>query len=102
MVRLYPTPDDRLVDAKGRPYFLWDCDMTLEAFRVQLATAPENGRAYLIGKLMRQAKPDDVFSFVTADEIAALWPKLHRYLGRQRAFWTWLLDYWGYALERTH
>jgi hypothetical protein len=29
---LAPTPRERLVDAHGRPYFLWDVDMTLDEF----------------------------------------------------------------------
>jgi hypothetical protein len=30
---LNPTPKDKLLDSQGRPYFLWDCDMTLEEFQ---------------------------------------------------------------------
>jgi hypothetical protein len=99
MVLLFPTPPDKLVDAAGRPYFLWDTDMTLEEFERRLREAGREGKAYLVGKLMRQAKPDDVFTFVTVDEIVALWPSLERYLGRQRPFWTWLLGYWGCRLD---
>ena len=51
-------------------------------------------RGYLAGKLMRQAKPDDVFQFVTLTEIRDLWPDLERHLGRSRPLWTWLLDAW--------
>jgi hypothetical protein len=50
--------------------------------------------AYLVGKLMRQAKPDDVFAFVSVEEMVELWPRLERYLGRSRPFWTWLLGWW--------
>lgn len=99
MVRLFPTPPDKLVDAAGRPYFLWDCDMTLAEFERRLREQGREGKAYLVGKLMRQAKPDDVFTFVTVDEIVELWPLLVRYLGRERPFWTWLLEFWGYELE---
>jgi hypothetical protein len=35
---------------------------------------------------MRQAKPDDVFTFATLGEIRALFPLLVRYLGRTREF----------------
>lgn len=52
-------------------------------------------RAYAIGKLMRQAKPDEVFDLVTTEDIRALWPEINRYLGRSRAFWTWLLGAHG-------
>jgi hypothetical protein len=91
---LNPTPDERMVDALGRPYFLWDVEMPLSVFRERLLDPDVEVRAYLVGKLMRQAKPDDVFSFVTMAEIAELWPRLVKYLGKSRPFWTWLLDWW--------
>ena len=98
MATLFPTPPDKLVDAAGRPYFLWDSDMTLSEFERRLREENPEGRAYLVGKLMRQAKPDDVFTFVTVDDIVELWPRLERYLGRQRPFWRWLLGFWGCGL----
>jgi hypothetical protein len=91
---LNPTPQALLTDGEGRPYFLWDMNITLAQFRRRLREASRDGRAYLVGKLMRQAKPDDVFEFVTRAEIRDLWPDLHRYLGRTREFWTWLFDAW--------
>ncbi|HUH04812.1 MAG TPA: hypothetical protein VML75_22600 [Kofleriaceae bacterium] len=91
---LAPTPPDRLVDERDRPYFLWDEDMTIAEFRDRLADPDPEVRAYFIGKLMRQAKPDDVFSFVTLDEICELRPSIERYLGRTKEFWLWLLDRW--------
>ncbi len=33
---------------------------------------------------MRQAKPDDVFTFVSLDELYDLLPAIERYLGRTR------------------
>jgi hypothetical protein len=94
MSAMNPTPPDRLVDALGRPYFAWDLDLTLEAFRQRLGHPDPEVRAYFIGKLMRQAKPDDVFSFVTARAIRADWVRIEPHLGRQRAFWTWLFGQW--------
>jgi len=88
------TPPERLVDGQNRPYFLWDSGMTLDQFRKGLADPDVDVRAYLVGKLMRQAKPDDVFQFVRAREIRALWPRLARYLGRTRDFWSWLFATW--------
>jgi len=92
---LNPTPPERLTDRQGHPYFLWDSEMTLDEFRHGLQHPDLEIRAYLVGKLMRQAKPDDVFTFVTTPEIRALWPRLERYLGKTHDFWTWLLDAWG-------
>ena len=94
MALLAPTPVERLLDAAGRPYFLWDDDMTLDVFRQKLGDPDGEVRAYFIGKLMRQAKPDDVFSFVTLRQIQDQWPQIERYLGTTREFWRWLLDRW--------
>lgn len=91
---LNTTPREHLIDAEGRPYFLWDCDLTLEQFERGLEDPDPEVRAYLAGKLMRQAKPDDVFLFLTPGEIRDLWPRLLRYLGHTREFWTWLLATW--------
>jgi hypothetical protein len=43
---------------------------------------------------MRQAKPDDVFQFITLGEIEAQWSEIVPHLGRTREFWTWLLVKW--------
>ncbi len=91
---LAPTPPDRLVDERGRPYFAWDEDLTLAAYQARLRDPDPEVRAYFLGKLMRQAKPDDVFSFVTVDELVAALPTVAPYLGKTRAFWTWLLAHW--------
>ena len=91
---LNPTPNSRLVDAQDHPYFLWDQEMTLSTFMERLRDPDADVRAYYVGKLMRQAKPDDVFTFVTRHEIEELWPRLDRYLGNSRAFWNWALEEW--------
>jgi len=91
---LVPTPRHLLVDRQGRPYFLWDMEMTLDEFERVVNDPQAPTRSYLIGKLMRQAKPDDALQFVSAQEMADLWPSIERYLGRSRPFWTWLLDEW--------
>lgn len=91
---LSPTPAELLIDRQRRPYFLWDCEMTIDEFRRGLQDPEPAARAYLVGKLMRQAKPDDVFTFVSPREIRELWPLLVRHLGNTRDFWTWLFDSW--------
>ena len=88
------TPEERLTDTEGRPYFLWDCDLTLPQFEQALASPDPDVRAYFIGKLMRQAKPDDVFAFVKAGTVKELWPRILPYLGQAREFWSWIFDTW--------
>jgi hypothetical protein len=88
------TPLDNLVDSRGRPDFLWDTEQTLEEFLRNLRSGSVAARAYLLAKLMRQAKPDDVLRFVRPQEIADAWEEAQRYLGTTRPFWTWLVDRW--------
>jgi len=91
---LNPTPPEKMVDRQQRPYFLWDCDLDIHQFRQRLQNPNPDVRAYFIGKLMRQAKPDDVFEFVSAKTIREMWPRLERFLGNKRPFWEWLLSAW--------
>ena len=59
---LSPTAPEALIDAHERPYFLWDCDLTPAQLNERLRDPNPDVRAYFLAKLMRQAKPDDVFS----------------------------------------
>ncbi len=84
-----------LRDAAARPYFLWDePHATVASFREALARADEDEKARLLGKLMREARDEDVWLFTTVAEVRALMPKIERYLGRRRPFWRYLLDAW--------
>jgi hypothetical protein len=97
MAILAPTPPDQLVDERGRPYFLWDADLTIDEFRARLRDPDPEVRAYFLGKLMRQAKPDDVFTFASLADIRAQFSAIERYLGHTREFWVWLLGKWTRA-----
>lgn len=88
---LNTTPPERLVDARGRPYFLWDADMTLEAFRECLADPDPAVRAHFLAKLMRQARPDDVLALVGTRAMRDAWALVERQLGDKRALWAWWL-----------
>jgi hypothetical protein len=58
---LSPTPPEALTGARGRPYFLRDCDLTLARLNERLRDPNPDVGAYFVAKLMRQAKPDDVW-----------------------------------------
>lgn len=88
------TSPEQMVDLQGRPYFLWDSDMTLDELRERLADPDPEIQAYHLGKVMRQARPDDVFAFASPGTIRQLWPRLLRYLGQRRDFWTWIFETW--------
>ena len=92
---LNPTPPDKLCDGQGRPYFLWDVDIDLARFRELVHGDDVDVRAAFIAKMMRQAKPDDVFQFITVADIVRDWVRIEPQLGRRRDFWRWLLHAWG-------
>lgn len=84
----------RFTDPNERPYFLWNEPTTVAQFRAALASAPDEERAVLLGRLMREARDPDVWEFTSVSEVRRLLPLINRYLGRRRAFWTWLIESW--------
>ncbi len=93
-----PTPADRLTDARGRPYFLWDVDVTLADWLDRIHDPDRERADYWLARALRDAKPDDVLEWVTLPEIAARWSGLARYAGRRRAFWRWWLERTGHVV----
>lgn len=89
------TPPERMTDAQGRPYFLWDSQMTLTEFQAALADPDPQVSTYYLGKLMRQARPDDVFQFVSLGRIRRDWDACQRYLGNTRPMWAFLIRLWS-------
>ena len=90
---LCPTPTERLCDDRGRPYFLWDCDVTLLQLQGFLNASAADQRVYWIAKVMRQAKPDDAISIVGRPAMRELWTRVAPTLGRARDFWDWYLKW---------
>ena len=43
---------------------------------------------------MREARYEDVWSYLTLKEILQDWANIRRHLGRRRGFWEYLLDGW--------
>ncbi|MCA9551088.1 MAG: hypothetical protein KC933_13725 [Myxococcales bacterium] len=99
MVRRAPTPPELFVDGRGRPYFLWDVEMTLESYREHLRSDDPAERAYWLARALRDAKPDDVLELVSWEEIAAAWPTAAPYVGDKRPFWRWWLERMGYEVQ---
>lgn len=63
------------------------------ANQIALVDTDPEVRGYFLGKLMRQAKPDDVFTFVTLGKPGEQLDAVDRCLGRTRLFWHWLLEH---------
>ncbi len=89
---MLPPTSDALRDDAHRPYFLWWVDATVGDLRRHLMSADLDERAYWMGALLREANTRDVWLYVTQHDIAELWPRLTRHLGRSRERWAWLLE----------
>lgn len=76
------------------PYFLWDRPMTVGELRKLLAAADAEGKVYWLGKVLREARDTEVWTFTSPEEVARLWPGLSRHLGRRRPFWEFLFRIW--------
>ncbi|MBT9556491.1 MAG: hypothetical protein IV100_10750 [Myxococcales bacterium] len=94
-MHLQPTPPEKLCDPDGRPYFLWDVDLTLADYLRRLDDPDEVVRAYWIGVALRQAKPDDAIALLGPDRIVAAMPLLSGRLGKSAGFWDWLTAQWN-------
>ena len=93
MPALHPKSPEHIVDQQGRPYFLWDMDMTLVDFLIALRRDPAV-RPMLLAKMLREARPDDALQFVGLQELADEMPALAPFLGRHRDMWVWLVGEW--------
>lgn len=83
-----------LDDERAVPYFLWDELLTLAEFRERLADPDPETRARYRAKLLREARPGDVWRFLTPAEVARDFASLRDRLGRRREFWEFVLDGW--------
>ena len=83
-----------LSDPSAIPYFLWDEPMTVGEFRDKLRVASPPEQARLLGKLLREARDTDVWTFTTPQEVDVRWSEISRHLGRSRPFWEYLLASW--------
>ena len=78
----------------GRPYFLWDEELTNDELRAILADPTHPRHDPLLAKTLREARDIDVWAFTTPAAVARALPRLERRLGRRYAFWRFLIDGW--------
>ncbi len=78
----------------GKPYFLWDVDVTEDQLREKLRSGDPDARAQWQGWVMAEARYDDVWKYLTLEDVLRDWPHIQRHLGRMRGYWEFLLDGW--------
>ena len=78
----------------ARPYFLWDEPTTEAQLRTLLAGPDGPRRDQVFGKMLREARDLDVWTYATPEEVARMLPRVERRVGRRMAFWTFLIEGW--------
>jgi hypothetical protein len=77
-----------------RPYFLWDVPVTEDELRARLHEPDADTRAQWQACILREARFDDVWRYLTLAEVVRDRDHIRRHLGRRRAFWDYLLQGW--------
>jgi hypothetical protein len=91
-VWLSPPPD--VVDDDAVPYFNWDAPVPNAVIRRALAQGPDADRLYWMGRILREARYDDVWAYVTLAQLREHFDAVLPYLGRRRPFWEFLFAAW--------
>jgi hypothetical protein len=79
---------------RDRPWFLWDVAVTDAELREKLKVADPDARAQWQARILREARFDEVWKYLTLEEVLGNWTHIRRHLGRRRGFWEFLLDGW--------
>jgi len=77
-----------------RPDFLWDESLTRANLKQLLETGDEEERLYYAAKILREARFEEVWDYLSPAFLAANWGKLHARLGRKSRFWEFLYSTW--------
>lgn len=79
------------------PYFLWDYDLTEEQVKGIVRGKNDVERRWILGRILTSARYDDVWKYVTIDDIVSELPKLRLRPGVEQA-WRRALTVWGYRV----
>lgn len=79
---------------EAQPYFLRGLPLTAGDLRRTLRDPDLATRAHWIAHVMREARYEDVWQFLSQGAIREDYPHIRRHLGRARPFWDFLVGGW--------
>ena len=77
------------------PYFLWDYDLSENQIRKILHGNNEVEKLWLIARIITHAKFDDIWQYLTLEDIVRVFSKLRLPL-KSKQNWQRALNVWGY------
>jgi hypothetical protein len=85
---------DMTFELADRPDFLWDESLSREDLKKILASGNEEERLYYAAKILREARFEEVWDYLSPAFLAFYWEKLRWRLGRRKKFWEFLYATW--------
>lgn len=74
---------------------MWDFGYTIRHIRQLLASTGERRRLSIMAKILRSARDEDVWKFISVQDFLREREMLMRCLGGQRDFWEFMYRRWG-------
>jgi hypothetical protein len=94
--------DDEHVSAKSqRPYFIWDYDLTEEDLHRILQGDNEVEKAWLITRILEYAKWEDIWRYLTVDDVRENFEQLRFRWPQDRELWAYALERWSRDAQAT-
>ena len=81
-------------DDTDRPDFLWDEPTTRFELKQILSGGNDEARLYYAAKILREARFEEVWEYLSPTFLAANWDGLQSRLGRKKQFWQFLFSTW--------
>ena len=81
-------------DDADKPDFLWDERLTRANVKQILEGGDVEERLYYAAKILREARFEEVWEYLSPAFLATNWEKLHSRLGRKEKFWAFLYSTW--------
>ncbi len=78
-----------------RPYFIWDYDLTEEDVHRILRGDNEVEKAWLITRILEYAKWEDIWRYLTVDDVRENFERLRFRWPRDRELWAYALEQWS-------
>ncbi len=80
---------------RKRPYFFWDYDLSEEEVHEILAGDDVHRKAWVISRILNAAFWDDIWKYITVDDIRAHWDLLRFRTPYLRELWAHALEVWS-------
>jgi hypothetical protein len=78
------------------PYFLWDYDLSPQQVQDLLKASSPEDKAWLISRILNYARWDDIWRYVTVNDIRQHFDQLHFRHPQDRELWAYALERWSH------